>query len=115
MASNQLYLNKGNLKFENISKKAGVAGQKGWSTGVSMVDINHDGWMDIYVSNSGDIAGDDRANELYINNGDLTFTEKAVEYNLDNEGFSTHASFFDYDLDGDLDAYILNNSFKEDQ
>ena len=113
MASNQLYLNKGNLKFENISKKAGVAGQKGWSTGVSMVDINHDGWMDIYVSNSGDIAGDDRANELYINNGDLTFTEKAVEYNLDNEGFSTHASFFDYDLDGDLDAYILNNSFKD--
>lgn len=113
MASNQLFLNKGNLQFENISEKAGIAGQKGWSTGVSMVDINNDGFLDIYVSNSGDIAGDDRANELYINNGDLTFTEQAAKYNLADEGFSTHASFFDYDLDGDLDAYILNNSFKD--
>ena len=113
MESNQLFLNKGNLQFENISEKAGIAGQRGWSTGVSMVDINNDGFLDIYVSNSGDIAGDDRANELYINNGDLTFTEQAKKYNLDNEGFSTHASFFDYDLDGDLDCYILNNSFKD--
>ncbi len=113
MESNQLYLNKGDLQFENISESAGIAGQRGWSTGVSMVDVNNDGFLDIYVSNSGDIAGDDRTNELYINNGDLTFTEKAKEYNLADEGFSTHASFFDYDLDGDLDAYILNNSFKD--
>lgn len=113
MQSNQLFLNKGGLQFENISEAAGIAGQRGWSTGVSMVDINNDGFLDIYVSNSGDIEGDDRTNELYINNGDLTFTEQAQKYNLANEGFSTHASFFDYDLDGDLDAYILNNSFKD--
>ena len=113
MASNRLYLNKGNLQFEDISDKAGVAGKRGWSTGVSMVDINADGFLDIYVSNSGDISGDDRENELYINNGDLTFTEQAKKYNLANAGFSTHASFFDYDLDGDLDCYILNNSFKD--
>jgi len=113
MQSNQLFLNKGALKFENISEKAGIAGQRGWSTGVSMVDVNNDGFLDIYVSNSGDIAGDDRTNELYINNGDLTFTEQAAKYNLADEGFSTHASFFDYDLDGDLDVYILNNSFKD--
>ena len=78
-----------------------------------MVDINADGFLDIYVSNSGDISGDDRENELYINNGDLTFTEQAKKFNLANGGFSTHASFFDYDLDGDLDCYILNNSFKD--
>ncbi len=113
MQSNQLYLNQGDLKFKNISEAAGIAGQRGWSTGVSMVDVNNDGFLDIYVSNSGDIAGDDRTNELYINNGDLTFTEQAAKYNLADEGFSTHASFFDYDLDGDLDCYILNNSFKD--
>ena len=113
MESNQLYLNQGNLKFKNISETAGIAGKRGWSTGVSMVDVNNDGFLDIYVSNSGDIAGDDRTNELYINNGDLTFTEQAKKYNLADEGFSTHASFFDYDLDGDLDCYILNNSFKD--
>ncbi|MEL6925078.1 MAG: CRTAC1 family protein [Bacteroidota bacterium] len=113
MASNRLYLNKGDLKFEDISESSGIAGKRGWSTGVSMVDINADGWMDIYVSNSGNISGDDRENELYINNGDLTFTERAKEYNLANGGFSTHASFFDYDGDGDLDCYILNNSFKD--
>ncbi len=110
---NQLYLNKGDLKFEDISSSAGIARSGGWSTGVTMVDINADGYLDIYVSNSGDIAGDDRKNELYINNGDLTFAERAADYGLDNDGFTTHASFFDYDLDGDLDAYILNNSFKD--
>lgn len=110
MAPNKLYLNKGNFEFEDISKSAGVEGNKPWSTGVNMVDINQDGLLDIYVSNAGNLEGNNHDNDLYINNGDLTFTEKAAEYNLAKTGFSTHASFFDYDKDGDLDAYILNNS-----
>ena len=110
MGKNKLYLNKGNLKFEDISEQAGVAGNKPWSTGVAMADINADGLLDIYVSNAGNFDADNHDNDLYINNGDLTFTEKAKEYNLAETGFSTHASFFDYDKDGDLDAYILNNS-----
>lgn len=110
MAPNKLYLNKGNFKFQDISKTAGVEGNKPWSTGVNMVDINQDGLLDIYVSNAGNMEGNNHDNDLYINNGDLTFTEKAKEFNLAETGFSTHASFFDYDKDGDLDAYILNNS-----
>ena len=109
---NRLYLNKGDFKFEDISAGSNVSGTKPWSTGVSMVDINSDGFLDIYVCNSGDINGQDKQNELFINNGDLTFTESAAEYNLDDKGFSTHASFFDYDKDGDLDVYILNNSYQ---
>ncbi|MEP6736892.1 MAG: VCBS repeat-containing protein [Chryseolinea sp.] len=111
--SNRLYLNKGNFKFEDITEKAGVAGKMDWSTGVTMADVNGDGFLDIYVCNSGNVAGAHRENELFINNGDLTFTEKAREFNLNNEGYTTHAAFFDYDLDGDLDCYILNNSFKD--
>jgi hypothetical protein len=110
MVANKLYLNKGDLKFEDISVKAGVEGNKPWSTGVVMVDINQDGFLDIYVSNAGNMKGNNHDNDLFINNGDNTFTEKAAEYNLAKTGFSTHASFFDYDKDGDLDAYILNNS-----
>jgi hypothetical protein len=110
MGKNKLYLNKGNLKFEDISKSAGIEGDKPWSTGVAMADINQDGYLDIYVSNAGNLEGNNHDNELYINNGDLTFTEQAKSYNLAETGFSTHASFFDYDKDGDLDAYILNNS-----
>ncbi|NNC69210.1 MAG: VCBS repeat-containing protein, partial [Flavobacteriaceae bacterium] len=109
---NKLYLNKGDLKFEDITEKSMTAGTKPWSTGVTMVDINADGYLDIYVCNSGDINGENKHNELFINNGDLTFTEKATAYNLDDKGFSTHASFFDYDKDGDLDVYILNNSYQ---
>ncbi|QYA26837.1 VCBS repeat-containing protein [Gramella sp. MT6] len=108
---NKLYLNKGNFKFEDITESSGAEGSKSWSTGVTMVDINADGFLDIYVCNAGNLEGDDKKNELFINNGDLTFTEKAAEYNLDDSGFGTHAAFFDYDLDGDLDVYILNNSF----
>jgi hypothetical protein len=114
---NRLYLNKGNLHFEDITEKAGVGGTMTWSTGVSMADVNGDGLLDIYVCNSGDVEGGNKKNELYINNGPagggVSFSEKAKEYNLDNEGFSTHAAFFDYDLDGDLDCYILNNSFRD--
>lgn len=107
---NKLYLNLGNLKFRDITDSAGVAGRKPWDTGVVMVDVNGDGYLDIYVSNAGTMEGDNHDNDLYINNGDLTFTERAGEYNLARSGFSTHSSFFDYDKDGDLDAYILNNS-----
>lgn len=109
---NRLYLNKGDFKFEDITDKAKVGGTQPWSTGVSMVDINADGYLDIYVCNSGDLNGENKQNELFINQKNGTFKEMATEYNLDDKGFSTHASFFDYDKDGDLDVYILNNSYK---
>ena len=109
---NKLYLNKGDFQFEDVTEKANVGGNRAWSTGVSMVDINADGFLDIYVCNSGDVQGDNKQNEFFINNGDLTFSEKASELGLDDKGFSTHASFFDYDKDGDLDVYLLNNSYQ---
>ena len=109
---NQLYINKGNFVFEDVTEKAGVAGKRAWSTGVSMADVNGDGWLDIYVCNSGKVDGDDKENELFINNGDLTFTERGEEYGVADKGYSTHAVFFDYDKDGDLDLYILNNSYQ---
>ena len=109
---NRLFLNQGNFSFKDITETAGVAGEKAWSTGVTMVDINADGLMDIYVCNSGDVKGDNKQSELFINNGDLTFTEKAAVYGLADPGYSTHATFFDYDKDGDLDAYLLNNSYQ---
>lgn len=112
MKTNKLFLNKGDFRFEDITEKAGVGGNKVWSTGVSMADVNGDGLLDIYVCNSGDVKGGQRENELYINNGDLTFSEQAAAYGLADKGFSTHAVFFDYDQDGDLDCYILNNSFR---
>lgn len=110
--ANELYLNKGNFRFENISKSAGVEGTRAWSTGVTMADVNGDGLLDIYVCNSGDIEGDNKQNELFINKGNLTFSEEAVSYGLADAGYSTHASFFDYDRDGDLDVYMLNNSYQ---
>ncbi len=110
--SNKLYLNKGNFWFEDITEKAGVAGKRFWSTGVTMADVNGDGWLDIYVCNSGDVKGGNKQNELFINNGDLTFTDRAEEYGVADPGFTTHAAFFDYDRDGDLDLYILNNSYQ---
>ena len=111
-SSNKLFLNKGNLKFEDITKKAGVEGKKSWSTGVSMIDINGDGWLDIYVCHSGDIHGENKQNECFINNYDGTFTERAEEMGLADAGYSTQVAFFDFDQDGDLDAYILNNSHR---
>ena len=110
MGKNKLFLNKGDFVFEDISDTAGVTGNKPWSTGVVMADINADGFLDIYVSNAGNSEGNNHDNDLYVNNGDNTFTEKAAQFNLAQTGFSTHATFFDYDKDGDLDAYILNNS-----
>ena len=110
--SNRLFLNQGDFIFKDITELAGVKGERAWATGVTMVDINADGFLDIYVCNSGDVKGDNKQNELFINNGDLTFTESAMQYGLADRGFSTHATFFDYDKDGDLDAYILNNSYQ---
>ena len=112
LGPNKLYKNMGNMTFKDISKEAWVEGEKAWSTGVTMIDINADGFLDIYVCNSGDIKGDNKQNEFFINNGDGTFTEKASDFNLDDLGFSTHSSFFDYDKDGDLDVYLLNNSYQ---
>ena len=107
---NKLYLNKGQLKFEDITASAGVASPRPWKTGVTMVDINADGLLDIYVCRVGKYKGISGTNELYINNGDLTFTESAELFGLDFKGFSTQAGFFDMDNDGDLDAYLLNHS-----
>ncbi|HEY4290987.1 MAG TPA: VCBS repeat-containing protein [Puia sp.] len=110
--SNRLYLNEGNWKFRDITQMAGVAGLHKWHTGVTMADINGDGWLDIYVSNSGEPNGSKRENELYINQKDGTFKEEARQYGLDDKGIGTQAIFFDYDHDGDLDCFILNNSFR---
>ena len=112
LVSNKLYLNKGNFEFEDITDISGLNSKDIWSTGVSVVDINHDGFLDIYVCKSGPPGGERRNNELFINNGDLTFTESSKAYGLDNEGLSTHAAFFDFDNDGDLDCYLLNNTIK---
>ena len=106
----KLYLNKGGLRFEDISKSAGISGiHGGWTTGINMVDINSDGLLDIYVCRGGPFKNEsDRKNKLFINNGDLTFKESASEYGLDITNYSIHTAFFDYDLDGDLDMYLMN-------
>ena len=110
LGDNKLYLNKGNFKFEEISLKAGLRQDSMWSTGVLMVDINHDGFLDIFVCNSGHMKNGNRKNKLYINNRNLTFTESAASFGLDIVAYTTHVSFFDYDLDGDLDCFMINNS-----
>jgi hypothetical protein len=105
----KLYLNKGNLKFEDISTAAGILDKGGWSTHVSLVDINNDGFKDIYVCKSlYDNREDLRRNELYINNGNSTFREAAAEYNLDDGNRTTEANFFDFDRDGDFDVFLVN-------
>lgn len=106
----KLYLNKGNLKFEDISAKAGIEGKADWKTGVAMADVNGDGLLDIYVSSVNQYRTLKGHNELFINNGNLTFTERAKEYGVDFKGFSTQAAFLDYDHDGDLDMYLLNHA-----
>jgi len=103
--SSKLYLNKGDLKFEDITQSAGVNTDV-WCNGISIVDINEDGFRDIYISVSG-LTSPNRKNLLFVNNGDLTFTEQAASYNLDFDGYATNSLFFDYDLDGDLDMYLL--------
>lgn len=110
MGSNKLYLNKGNFRFQDITEASGMKQDSMWSTGVVMVDINNDGWLDMYVCNSGNMENGNRRNKLYINNKDLSFTESAAQYGLDISLYATQASFFDYDVDGDLDCFIIANS-----
>ncbi|MEO7366891.1 MAG: VCBS repeat-containing protein, partial [Gemmatimonadaceae bacterium] len=109
LGSDRLYLNKGNYRFEDITERAGVTGPPGWTSGVTMADVNGDGRLDIYVSAVNYLTMKGR-NVLYINNGDRTFTDRTAEYGLEFAGYSTQAAFFDYDGDGDLDMYLLNHS-----
>ena len=108
--ANKLYLNKGNFRFEDISASAGIVPDDRWYTGVVFADINADGWLDIYVSSSGNMATGNRKNRLYINNRNLTFVDSAKSYGLDISAYTTQVSFFDYDIDGDLDCFMINNS-----
>ena len=108
--SDELYLNEGNMVFKNISELAGINKGNNWSTGVSIADINNDGFVDIYVSTVSGYKNLDGHNRLFLNNGDLTFTESSKELGLDFIGFGTQASFFDYYNDGDLDVYLLNHT-----
>src|SRR5256884_3957368 len=111
MVSSRLYVNKGNMRFEDITQPAGVTTHR-WATGATMVDINNDGYLDIYVSVSGPEWSKpaERANLLFINNGDGTFTEAAARYGIADTGFTTHAVFLDYNGDGCLDLFLLNNA-----
>jgi enediyne biosynthesis protein E4 len=117
--NNKLYLNKGGFKFEDITQKAKVAGTADWCTGVTMADVNGDGWLDIYVSTVSSKYGLTGHNELFINNGaslsasgegGVSFTESASDYGLNTSCFTTQTAFFDFDRDGDLDCYMLNQS-----
>lgn len=110
LKDNKLYRNKGNFQFEDITEKAGVKGSFGWTTGVTMVDINADGWLDIYICKSGKGKAENRENQLFVNNKNGTFKEAAAAYGLNFSGYSTQASFFDYDKDGDLDMFLLNHN-----
>ncbi len=109
---NKLYLNRGNFNFEDITEKAGVSGSSDWCTGVTMVDVNGDGWLDIYVSAFAKNFGLKGHNELFINKGDNTFVESSAEYGLNFSGYTVQSGFFDYDHDGDLDCFILNESLQ---
>ncbi len=110
MVSNKLYLNKGNLEFEDITKSAGLY-SKFWSTGATMADVNQDGFLDIYICNSGyKLDPNTRPNQFYVNNGDLTFTESAKSYGIQDKNQSTQSAFLDYDSDGDLDLYVMDHS-----
>jgi hypothetical protein len=116
--ANKLYINQGSLKFKDVTEDAGVEGFKGWTTGVTMADVNDDGKLDIYVSYLGDYLIYKGKNQLFINEGNgpdgtPRFTDRAMEYGLDLVGFSTQASFFDYDRDGDLDMFMLNHSLHQ--
>ncbi|MCC5942100.1 MAG: VCBS repeat-containing protein, partial [Balneolaceae bacterium] len=111
MVENRLYINKGDFQFEDITERAGIINdENSWSTGVTMADVNGNGYLDIYVSRVNYLNKSGR-NQLFINNGDETFTERAAEFGLDFEGYSTQAAFFDYNNNGRLDMFLLNHSF----
>lgn len=110
---NKLYLNQGDFKFVDITDKAKVAVREGWKTGVTVADVNQDGWLDIYVCRSAMSDSVLRENLLFINNGDLTFSEKAHSFGIADNSYSTQAAFFDFDRDGDLDLFVLNHSLPQ--
>jgi hypothetical protein len=112
--ANKLYRNEGGLAFQDISIAAGItpSQEADWCTGVTMADVNADGWLDIYVSRSGNLQPENRRNLLYINQQDGTFAEQAQEYGLDDPGYSVQAAFFDYDRDGDLDVFLINHGME---
>ena len=110
--SGRLYINKGNFKFEDVTEKAGLITNR-WCTGVSMVDINQDGWLDIYINVAGSPKFGNTANLLYINNRNGTFTEEAAKYGIADTRLTMNASFFDYDKDGDLDLFLITNPADE--
>jgi hypothetical protein len=112
MGYNKLYLNLGGFKFKDITASAGVGGREGWKSGVTMVDINGDDLLDIYVCYSGKETPDARRNQLFINKGNLKFEEKAKSYGIDDPTYTTVGAFFDFDLDGDLDLFILATNVK---
>ena len=112
LGPDRLYRNKGDFRFEDITKRAGVGEVQGWTTGVTMADVDGDGHLDIYVSTVTHLTLRG-GNVLYINDGDGTFTDRTAEYGLEHVGYSTQAAFFDYDGDGDLDMYLLNHSTHE--
>lgn len=114
-SSDKIYLNQGELRFKDITSNSGIDTSSNWSTGVNIVDINGDGWNDIYICRLGKYLQYNDHNRLYINNQNGTFTEKAKDFNLDFQGFSTQAAFFDFDRDGDLDCYLLNHSVKNSE
>jgi hypothetical protein len=109
--SSRLYINEGGLRFRDVTQSAGLTTSQ-WCTGVSVVDINNDGWQDIYVSVSGPVDVERRKNLLFINNHNLTFTEMAAAYGLDDGSYSTQAVFLDYDKDGWLDMFLLNHQMQ---
>lgn len=114
MVTSRLYLNKGTMRFEDVTDRAGVTTTR-WANGATMVDINSDGYLDIYVSVSGpeSTPAAQRANLLFVNNGNRTFTEAAARYGIADTNFTTHSVFLDYDRDGCLDLFLLNNSPKD--
>lgn len=112
LVANRLYFNQGNLTFREASVESGFVSKNGWKTGVTLADVNADGWLDIYVCRSGKLTEDERRNELFLNLGQGRFREAAAEFGLDDPGYSTHATFFDYDRDGDLDCFVLNHALK---
>lgn len=107
---NKIYLNKGGLKFEDVSENSGINSSKNWANGVTFVDFNNDGWQDIYISQGGPYDADRRGNVVLINNKDLTFSDQTEQYKLGDQGISTQSSFFDFDKDGDMDCFVMNES-----
>lgn len=113
MVRNKIFINKGGMDFEDITTQSGIAEKQGWCTGVTLADVNADGWLDIYICRSADVNPERRTNLLFINNHDHTFSEQAAAYGLADPGYSSQAAFFDYDRDGDLDCVVINHSLKK--